>query len=61
MEDRSELRGALVRVLQILHDYADALVLVGGWVPDGPTTKLTGSGAGGVPPVLAEALAVVLS
>lgn len=33
MEDRSELQGALVRVLQILHDYADDLVLVGGWVP----------------------------
>lgn len=33
MEDRSELEGAVVRVLQILHDYMDALILVGGWVP----------------------------
>lgn len=33
MEDRNALEGALVRVLRILHDYVDALVLVGGWVP----------------------------
>lgn len=69
MEDRSELEGALVRVLQILHDYADALILVGGWVPylhlmsgraavSAPRTSLTSDAdlliPGGCPPSQTE-------